>query len=407
MYKKFLSITFIILFFVSSCGSFYVSPDQISTFPTLTQSTTISTPISSEFGGFLAFTQTSTPTPTSTMTQTSTSTPIIGVEITYTPLPSDALIPIPSNAQDVYYNYFSPFNTSNQDTVYYQVSASIEDLISFYLTELTQKGWSWVYTDTGSSVVSTVLSETLLMEFKKDQDKLGIAVISGGENYSIVFAGINMSGSYLATGFISGIAGGLDLTGPNKEDFVADTMLFSSEIIEFKHPSNWLPTDTFLETFNSGKDIYFIENVKSCKVNQNHCFVNFIGVSNSQFSIPVSVRIHYELSGISLEEADAFRWQELEVITPRQKVDFPEDFTIPNSLKTIEVKNIFLQNGTPAIQRIYQWEMYEVDEIMISTYTLFESAGLILEFHTDFSSKGWELEKDSINHVISGITVSP
>jgi hypothetical protein len=252
------------------------------------------------------------------------------------------------------------------------------------------------------------------MEFRKDNIRLGVGAIGFGffgEDVP-VFAGTGYSGATLVLYYIAGIAGGLDLSGADEEDMKQDAMLFSSEFVEFKHPSNWHPSESLMQTIPAGRDIIFISDAGSCKVTQQPCFVNFTDLLGSQFDIPISIRIHPEISDLTLEQADAIRWNELNNIIPNQKYDFPENLMKPGSLESIEVRTIALGDGTPALQRIYRWEAEGIEEAaipgtFISTYTLYKSAGLLIEFHTDFTSDEWETEKSTIDHIISGMVTAP
>ncbi|MBC7875999.1 MAG: hypothetical protein H7Y59_02405 [Anaerolineales bacterium] len=412
MFKRIALMIFGISLFTSSCNPFSAaSTPQIAT-----QTVTLFTPAAFEIS-------TLTPTPIGTPTIFVTK-PIL-VEPTYTTFPGestpieltpvDSIIPILPNAQNVSNaDWVVDVFGKRGETVSFQVDASLEDIKLFYLDELQKEGWTWIYTDYGESLVTTSPSPALFMEFRKDDTRLGVGAIGFGffgEGTS-VFVGTGYSGATLVSYYIGMIAGGLDLFGAKEEDVKQDAMLFSSTIVEFKHPSNWHVTENLMQTIDTEGAIIFFSEAGSCTVTQQPCFVNFTNLLGSQFDIPTSIRIHPEMSDLTLEEADSIRWEELKNIIPNQTYNFPENLVKPGSLESIDVRNIVLGDGASALQRTYKWKAEAIQESVIpetfiSTYTLFMSAGLLVEFHADFTNEEWSVEKSNIDQMISGIITIP
>lgn len=321
--------------------------------------------------------------------------------------PLGSKVPVPPEAHDVYYGYFPSTTGETGNSVYYQITGEPNNIQTFYMEELVNAGWTWVYTEAGESLVITAPAPVLIMEFRKGEEKIGIAASGFGPDTSIVFAAVDQSGFSQMTGFIGGIAGGLDLMGPDKDEVRVDVMKFSSILLEFKHPSNWLATDSFMQIFESDGNIIFISDTKDCGIHMEICFVNFADLTGSHFDIPVSIRTHPEMSELTLEEANELRWEKLKSSNNAKRYAIPEDLTLPGSLENIEVRNITLGDGTPAIQRIYKWKHENVENPIISTYTLFMSRDLLVEFHTDFTSQEWENQQSTIDQIIKSMQIVP
>ena len=414
MGKNFHYSALVLVIFLSSCKNAIQTPTSPPVEPfaapgaTVTATSTIPPTLTPAL--IPTTTQTNIPTPTKQPVIEPTFTPFL---IESTPLNSD--IPVIPNAQNVSNaDWVVEIFGKRGNTISYQVDASLEEIKSFYLDQLQKEGWTWVYTDSGESLITTSPGPALFMEFRKDNTRLGVGAIGFGffGEGAPVFAGTGYSGATLVLYYIAGIAGGFDLSGAREEDMKQDAMVFTSEYLEFKHPSNWHPNENLMQIIPAGKDIIFISDAGSCKVTQQPCFVNFTDLLGSQFDIPISIRLHPELFDLTLEQADTIRWEELNNMIPNQKYDFPENLMKPGSLESIEVRAIVLGDGTPALQRIYRWEGEGTEGAaipghFISTYTLYKSSGLLIEFHTDFTSEEWQKEKSTIDHMISGMVTVP
>ena len=158
-----------------------------------------------------------------------------------------------------------------------------------------------------------------------------------------------------------------------------------------------------MEIYHSDKAVNYRPHSNSCKTTTENCFVNFyVGY---HFDIPISIRTHLEMAGLTLEEANGLRWEELQSIAASQNRHyyFPEELAVDGSLESIEVKTLTLGDGTPAIQRIYRWKQEDVEEPIISTYTLFMSGNILLEFHTDFIQEEWEEQRATVEQALAAI----
>ena len=163
-----------------------------------------------------------------------------------------------------------------------------------------------------------------------------------------------------------------------------------------------------MQTFDGDDNsIYLLEPPSQpCNADFEPCFVVFSDWSGSQYNPSVSIRLQSELSGLSLEQADALRWQQLN--SPSNPYVFPEDLAATGSLQTLETRIFTLANGAPAIQRIFQWKQLKLDQtIMIGSYILFLSQGGYVEFHTDYTSAEWELMKPLIEQVVTSMESPP
>jgi hypothetical protein len=315
-------------------------------------------------------------------------------------------IPVFPGAQNVSREFVEGMIGNPGSFVVYAVSVEAIDVEAFYREELTREGWTWVYTDKGESLTPTLLSPSTLMEFQRDEQRLGIAV-HGFAGSGMVLAGTDISAGELTIGFVGGVSGGLDWMGPSELDTRPDAMHFSSQLLEFSHSFYWLPTDQLLKMYHSDKAVFYRPHTNFCKTDMEICFVNFwIGY---HFDIPISIRVHPEMSALTLEEADARRWEELNSISAAQekKYYFPEELAVAGSLESMEIRTLTLADGTPAIRRMYRWMQEDVEEPIISTYTLFVSGDLLVEFHTDFIKKEWEKWQPTVNEVIAGIKTVP
>ena len=248
----------------------------------------------------------------------------------------------------------------------------------------------------------------LILEFKKDGDKLGILAYGPEEGGAMTFAAVGYSGYFQFVSLLAGMGDSASVSTPSKEDIQPTSMQFSSPFLKFQHPSSWIAQDQLLQTFNGDENsIYLLEAPSPpCNAEFEPCFVTFSDWSGSQYDLPVSIRFQSDLSGLSLEQADALRWQQLN--SPSNPYVFPEDLAATGSLQTLETSNFTLANGAPAIQRVFQWKQVKLDQtIIVGSYILFLSQGGYVEFHTDYTSAEWELMKPLIEQVITSMESTP
>lgn len=357
-----------------------------------------------------------TPAPVSnpfpTETATTDAVNLISVEPTHTIFPTPSAqyeIPIFPGVETVERDISEYMTGKRGYSVYYVAPATISEIESFYRDELTREGWTWVYTDSGESLTPTLLSPTVIMEFHKDGHKLGIVIqgfaVAGAE--VIVLAGVDISGGELTMAFIGAVSGGLDWMGPSEVDTRPDAMHFTSNRVEFSHPFNWLVTDQLMEIYHTDEAVNYRPQADSCRTTLENCFVNFW--TGSHFDIPVSIRAHPEWADLPLEEASTLRWEQLQSIAAARNKGyyFPEELAVEGSLESIDVHTFTLKDGTPAVQHMYRWKQTDVAEPIISTYTLFRSGVVLLEFHTDFLSQEWEEVRATFDQVISSIKIVP
>ncbi len=190
--------------------------------------------------------------------------------------------------------------------------------------------------------------------------------------------------------------------GPFESKAGPKAMRFSSVLLEFTHPAEWLVTDQAMQIFETDSAVNYIPNAHSCSVDMVPCFVNFSASPSMHFDIPISIRVHPKLANRTLEEANILRWEELQSLAsaPAKCCFFPEHFALAGSLESLEEHNITLADGTPAFQRVYRWKQEDVAEPIISTYTLFISARTLVEIHSDFITADWEEIRATVDQVI-------
>lgn len=353
------------------------------------------------------------PTLQSTFTATVTPQPSnwIALEPPHTVTPvilPDSEIPVFPGARDVRRNYTDLLTEQTGNTLYSLGPTDIGDIEKFYMEKLTNGGWEWVYTEAGESLITTVPAPALVIEFKKEEHKIGITAIGLGGGL-IVLAGRDISGTGLAVGFIGGIAGGFDLMGPSESDIQLGAMHFSSTRVEFSHPSDWFATDQLISIFETDTAINYYPNRNRCSVHTDICFVTFSVLKGFHFDHPISIRVHPEMANLTLEEASEMRWNELKSNASAlvQRYWYPEDLAQADTLESIEIRVITLGDGTPAIQRVYRWKQDDVEEFIIGTFTLFRSGDMLMEFHTDFTSQAWNEISDIVNEVIASMRIIP
>jgi hypothetical protein len=390
--KKFIVFTAIILL-TGACNSIQSAPVS----PTVIQPTN-TTVIPTKSPTLEPPTETATPYPTQPILVEPTQVNISRIPIEYE-------IPIFPGAGDVSYNIMATIAGEPGNSVLYGISASISEVEAFYMEELTQDGWTWVYTETGESLVTSFPAPALIMEFKKGEHKLGIAANEfGGE--LIMLAGMDISGTELISRYIGAIAGGFDLMGAPESAIKPDALHFSSTLLEFSHPTDWFATDQLMRIFDSDTAINYYPNEGNCSVHMKPCFVTFSVIKGAHFDTPISIRVYPELAGMSLEEANTWRWNELNSVVSEVRYNFPEDLTQAGTLESIEVRTLTLGDGTPAIQRVYRWKQKNVEEFIIGTYTLFTSGDFLVEFHTDFTSETWQELRSIVGQVIASMKIN-
>ncbi|HLA08001.1 MAG TPA: hypothetical protein VJ022_11185 [Anaerolineales bacterium] len=396
MNKKIITVFFIVSSFIGSCISI---PPNLASQSAIQSTNTPDVP--TLLPTFVPPTETVTPrVPT-----------LIAIEPTYPvvlPAPLDYEIPLFPGAQDVAYNFLAEMDQPG-NTVYYAVSEPPSEKIrAFYMDELIQDGWEWVYTDSDESLSVPFPFPAWVMEFKKGEHKLGIGTLGYGGESSVVLAGVDFSGGNLISNFIGAIAGGLDLMGPFESNAGPDAMQFSSALLEFTHPVEWQATDRSMQIFYTDSAVNYMPNADYCSVDMDPCFINFSASPGFHFDIPISIRVYPGMADRTLEEVNILRWEELNSIAsaPFECCFFPEHYALAGSLESIEVRNIVLADGSPALQRVYRWKQEDVEEFIIGTYTLFTSAGVLVEFHTDFTSTDWEEMHSTVEQVIASIKIN-
>lgn len=348
--------------------------------------------------------------PTITPTFTPVSTDIVlptntAIEPTETPIPLDTTIPIPSGLDEVQEGFLS---YTGVDSIFFiSKTAQVEDLQAFYMTELVNDGWGWVYTDVGISQIPAPQTHLLILEFRKEGNKLGILAYGSEEGGLIGLAAIGYSGYYQFFTLLAGAGDSASISNPSKDDMQSASMQFSSPFLTFQHPSNWLAQDQLMETFTADDNtIYLLQGTSPpCNTEFDPCFVAFSNWGGSHYEVPVSIRIHIDMNDLTLEQADALRWEQLN--SPSNPYVFPEDVAETGSLQTTETRAFTLADGTPAVQRIFQWKQLKLDQIIMGSYVLFPSEGGYVEFHTDYTAVEWETMRPLIEQVITGMKSKP
>lgn len=306
------------------------------------------------------------------------------------------------------------------EVISYNVPASLEAVGDFYRSELTTQGWEWIYTDIGESLALSRPAPILIQEFKQDTNRLAVVVLYGfgfSDNTSpaLVIAGANIASDQIISSFVSLIASGLDLGPPNEGTEQPHAIHFTSPLIQFSHPSNWLPTRLQMisfETDTNGNPTNVLPLSRRCANDDEICFVNFAFLTGSLFDVPVMIRVYPDQIEITIETFDDQRWARLVATaenssTSLNNVERPEDLIDKGSLEPIETKPITLQDGTPAFQRFYRWRQVGLSTPLVSSYTLFKRNDAIIEFHTDFTEDEWATFGPVVQEVISDIQLAP
>lgn len=307
-----------------------------------------------------------------------------------------------------------------QEIVSYSAPASLEAIQDFYQAELTVHGWEWVYTDVGESLALSRPVPILAQEFKQGAKRLSVVAIEGfgmskNTPTTLVLSGTNVTSSELISFFVGLIAGGLDLGPPNESNIQLQTMHFTSRLIQFDHPSNWFPTRlqmTDFETDTNGRAINVLPEPRRCTNDDAICFVNFAFLTESLFDVPIMIRAYSGQTETNLETFDAQRWARLVTTAENPPTSFDnverlEDLIDKGSLETIEIKSITLQDGTPALQRLYRWRQVGLSTPLVSSYTLFKHKDTVIEFHTDFSEEEWASIGPEVQATALSIQLSP
>ncbi len=169
MNQKFSMVTLLAVFLMSSCNSSASIPTAVSQpviLPTLTQNIPTASPT------------------LELLTETTSPPTEIPVSIESTPtitssMPLGLQIPVFPGVQDVTYNFLVQMDEPG-NTLYYSVAGTSDEIQAFYMNTLTQDGWEWVYTDTDESGTVPFPFPMWVMEFKKEQHKLGIGAVGFG-----------------------------------------------------------------------------------------------------------------------------------------------------------------------------------------------------------------------------------
>lgn len=360
---------------------------------------------------------TSTPEPTMTPTATVVSTPVIQPNETISQIPM-----MPEGRQDDMSANLAMMLSQfmGQDIVVYSAPTSLESVADFYQTRLPAQDWVWRYTDTGESLVMSSPMPILLQEFNQGSQQLSIAALANFGNKSdtpiaLVFAGENIGGSELLQHFVSLMAGGLDLGPPRQQDVQPQAMRFTSALIKFNHPSDWLPTDLQIARLRTDTDgnkaINVLPKPKRCPDDDASCWVNFTFVTRSLFDAPIMMYVYPDQTDTTLEAFDAQRWANLGELSKSsldtRTIQRPEDLIAPGSLEMIEIRSITLANNTPALQHLYNWQQIGLSTPLVSSYTLFKRNDTIIEFHTDFTEEEWSRLSSRVQETIRSIEVVP
>lgn len=388
--RKQIMTTLLAAGFITACGGFnpFIPTPAPTSTATLAPPTILPT---------LTATYTPTATPTSTPTQTLIPSPTLEVP------PLDTAIPVPPGVFELREGFFSSEGVDS--LLFMHQTIFLDDLRDFYITELTNRDWTWVYTEEGSSNIPATGARLLILEFKKDGQKLDILAYGPEEGGAFVSAAVGFSG-YFQFGALVISSVDSTISSPSPEEIQPASMQFSSPFLSFNHPSHWVAQDRLMQRFyGDDNSTYMLEGETTCSVEFDPCLVAFANLSNSHFDVPVSIRLWSDFAGLTLEEVDALRWQQLN--SPSNPYRFPEDVAVPGSLTSLETRNFMLVDGTPALQRIYQWKQLKFSGIMIGTYTLFSTPGGYIEFHTDYRSDEWDFMKPLIEQVNASMSAQP
>ena len=130
--RKQIMTTLLAASFISACGGF----NPFIPTPSPTSTATLAPPT-------ILPTTTATFTPTATPTLTPTQTPIPSPTVEVPPL--DTAIPVPPGVFDLREGFFS--SEGIDSLLFMHQTIFLDDLRDFYITELTNRGWTWVYTE--------------------------------------------------------------------------------------------------------------------------------------------------------------------------------------------------------------------------------------------------------------------
>ena len=375
------------------------------------------------------FTVTFTPTPTPlppTHTPTSSPTPTPTITPTSTPLPTPianitgaAEVPVmPEVILDEEVSSTQPYG---EGLTAYRASTSVEAVQEFYRETLTSQGWEWIYTDTGEFLVLALPTQILVQEFERNQTKLTVIAIDGTflripPPSVLVMAAKDIGSEQLMT-FIGGgsLMGTYDLQHDSANAVDPSAVRFTSNLLQFDHPSNWFPTQA--KSFHFRTDIEegaisIFDDPTPCANQEIVCFINFTFLHNLPFRSPIMIGIHRYQEGITLETFDAQRWNiltEVSELPLAESYDIRrfEDLIAPNSLELLETKSLMLRDSTPAFQRIYRWRQIGLSTSLVSSYTLFKRNDAIIEFRTDFTEEEWTSFGPHVQETILSIELSP
>ncbi|MCP4360370.1 MAG: hypothetical protein GY796_20370 [Chloroflexi bacterium] len=313
-----------------------------------------------------------------------------------------------------------PFEIFGKRGISYSARVPLEAVRDFYQEALIAQGWEWVYTDIGQGLSPTGLTPILAQEFKRGEYRLAVVAIDNFNFFTpenppsvLILSAQDTSSGEIMFFFSSLMAEATAHVKPKTEDINLSRMEFTSDLIRFEHPGSWIPTRTQMITFPTDtgeKKINILQ--KRCANDNEVCFVNFMLFGgNTQYQAPVSIRVYPVQAETTLENFDALRWTELtntmeDPLAIPEQIEWPEDLTDSDSLETIEIKSITLQDDTPSLQHTYRWQQVDLSTPLVSSYTLFKyNENTIIEFHTDFTKEEWTIFGPTVQESILSIEI--
>lgn len=185
-------------------------------------------------------------------------------------------------------------------------------------------------------------------------------------------------------------------------------------LLQFDHPSNWLPTRLHMTGFRTdadGETTVIFSEPRRCANSDETCFVNFAFIG-SLFDVPIRILVYPDHAETTLEAFDTQRWAELVQVAESpppslSAVQQPEDLIESGSLAVIETRAVTLKDGTPGQQRLYHWRQIDLSTSLVGSYTLFKRNDSIIEFHTDFTEEEWNTLGPEVQDIVLNIEVVP
>jgi hypothetical protein len=356
--------------------------------------------------------------PMSTLVPTPEPTPLPEVD------PFSRLVLIPMLPDDMILEVLEAASDGQgSELVIYSSSQTGIGIHDFYADILVGRGWSWVYTDEGISHAVIFPSHTLVSEYRLDDVWMSIVVVADTYGFfntvdsagSLVMVATNLTGGDVmmnVSNLISSMSGDTVM-----EEYAIEPkgMRFTSNHLQFMHPSNWVATRSTLGFFTTdagdSRRIHPLETSPGCPMIDETCFINFMLFDGSHYSPSITVRIYPNQNGTTLEEFDQLRWAELNGITSTAAEEYgevlrPEELALSGSLENIGILHFTLEDGSPALQRSYYWLQIEQADRLLSTNTLINGEESIIEIHTDFTSAEWVAKGEMIHNAILTIRVN-